>query len=282
MAAVPASPKSGRRVYFQAGLRSRAAFWTVFAGVGGSVLLAAAWHDARMALAGPLVTVVLVLVVAYNHASKRAEREFFLVLAPALGMTYVGELSLWGITPLLAAGDRRRFEHAMTRPGCQLGLYTYEVRRRSLSDWDKTEIERTDHWDPYRFTVCVMDLASEMPDFPGVYIRRKKGLLSGDDWLRDPRFKRYEVESIAFRERYDILCAPDQEELALRQLLSPALIDWMANHPLQPGFELRGGVLVAWLPGHVKEAGKLEFFMQAAEHLSSAAAREVAETSPFA
>ena len=267
---VPASPKAGRSAHFRAGIRSRTAFWTLFAGIGGSVVLAAARHDARIAAVGALATVALVVVVAYSQASKRAEREFFIALAPALGLTYMGEVGLWGVTPLLAAGDRRRFEHVMGRPGCQLGLYTYEVRRQR----SRNEPER---FDPYHFTVCVEDLAPAMPSYPGVYVRRKLGLLHGDDWLRDSRLRHVEVESIAFHERYDILCAPDQDELALRQLLSPKLIDWLANHPLEPGFELRGGVLATWLPGHVRETGQLEFFLQAAEHLSQVAGHEAQE-----
>jgi hypothetical protein len=268
--AVPASPSAGRRTYLRTALRGRAAFWALFAGIGGSIVLAAALHDPRVAVAGPLATAVFVGVSAYRYARGRAEREFFMALAPALGMTYLGEVSLWGVTPLLAAGDRRHFDHAMGRDGCQLGLYTYEVQRKSPRG-------ETIRWEPYHFTICVMDLAPEMPSYPGVYLRRKQGLLHGDDWLHDRRFRRVQLESIAFNERYDLLRAPDQDELSLRQLLSPTLVEWLANHPLQPGFELRGGVLVTWLPGHVKEAGKLEFFLDAARHIAVAAEREAAE-----
>jgi hypothetical protein len=273
--AVPASPKPGRSALFRAGLRSRTAFWFLFAGVGGALVLAAALHDWRVPAVGSVGTVALVVFVAYSQAGKRAEREFFVALAPALGLTYMGEVALWGVTPLLAAGDRRRFQHVMARPGCQLGLYTYEVRRQR----SRNEPAR---WDPYHFTLCTMDVSPTMPAYPGVYLRRKLGLLHGDDWLRDSRFRRVELESIAFNERYDLLCAPDQDELALRELFSPTLVDWLATHPLEPGFELRGGVLVTWLPGHVEEAGKLDFFLQAAEHLGQAADRGAPEAAATA
>jgi hypothetical protein len=122
-----------------------------------------------------------------------------------------------------------------------------------------------------------MDLSPEMPTYPGVYLRRRQGLIHGDDWLRHDRCRRVELESIAFGERYDLLCAPDQDELALRELFSPKLVDWLAGHPLEPGFELRAGVLVVWLPGHVEEAGKLAFFLDGARHLANTVAREAQE-----
>jgi hypothetical protein len=182
----------------------------------------------------------------------------------------MGDVALWGVTPLLAAGERRRFEHVMGRDGCQLGMYTYEVCRRSSNG----NVER---WEPYYFTVCVFDLAPTMPSYPGVYLRRKPGLLHGDDWLRRDHCRRVELESIAFSERYDLLCAPDQDEVALRELFSPKLVDWLATHPLEPGFELRAGVLAVWLPGHVEEAGQLAFFLDAARHLADTVSREAQE-----
>jgi hypothetical protein len=270
VAPAPSSPRAGRRAYFHGALRGRTAFWTLFAGIGASVLLAAMWHDPRVAVIGPLATVAAVLLFSYRYADKKSELEFFVALAPSLGMTYLGELSLVGITPLLAAGDRRHFEYAMQGGGAQLGIYTYEVERRD----SRGRVERRE---PYHFTVCVLDLAPEMPTYPGVYLCRKQGLLHGDDWLRRDRSHRVQLESIAFNERYDLLRAADQDELALHELFSPALVDWLANHPLAPGFELRAGVLAVWLPGHVEDAGKLSFFLESARHLAAAVSREAQE-----
>lgn len=255
-------------------MRSRTAFWWLFAGLGGGVVLAAAAHDVWIAVAGPLVAVAGVLRWAYRYAQRRGELEFFTALAPALGLRYMGEDGVFGVTPLLAAGDRRRFFHVMQGDGCKLGLYTYEIRRKNRND-------QTVRWEPYHFTICELDLAPSMPSYPGVYVRRHQGLIHGDDWLRDSRFERVQVESIAFSERYDVLTAPDQDPIALRQLLTPALIDWMASNPLSPGFELRAGVLVVWLPGHVEETGKLELFVDSARHIAETAAREAASKAPL-
>jgi hypothetical protein len=59
-------------------------------------------------------------------------------------------------------------------------------------------------------------------------------------------------------------------------------VDWLASHPLSPGFELRAGVLVVWLPGHVEEAGKLAYFLEAARHLAAAVSREAQEAATSA
>jgi hypothetical protein len=269
-AGVPASPKAGRQAHFRANLRGRFAFWTLFIGIGASVLAGAAKHSVQIAAIGALATVAAVVFFAYRSASQRAQLEFFIALAPTLGMQYVGEIGMFPVTPLLGAGQRRRFEHAMQGGGGTLSLYTYEVEHRAPNG-------ESARWDPYHFTVCVVDLAPSMPDFPGVYVRRKQGLIHGDDWLRTHRSRRVELESIAFNERYDLLLAQGQDELVVRELFSPSLIDWLAAHPLQPGFELRAGVLCVWLPGHVEEAGKLAFFVDAAQHLADAVQREATE-----
>src|SRR5437763_9142189 len=70
--AVPASPKPGRSALFRAGLLSRTAFWALFVGVGGALVLAAAMHDWRVLAVGSLATVALVVFVALRQASKRA------------------------------------------------------------------------------------------------------------------------------------------------------------------------------------------------------------------
>ena len=54
----------------------------------------------------------------------------------------------------------------------------------------------------------------------------------------------------------------------MRQLFAPSFVVWLANHPLQPGFELRAGTLLVFLPGEVGEAGKLEWLLMAADEIA--------------
>ena len=59
-----------------------------------------------------------------------------------------------------------------------------------------------------------------------------------------------------------------QDEITMRQLFAPSFVVWLANHPLQPGFELRAGTLVVFLPGECGEAGKLEWLLMAADEIA--------------
>ena len=64
------------------------------------------------------------------------------------------------------------------------------------------------------------------------------------------------MESTQFVERYELRAAADQDELMLRRLLSPTVVSWLANHPLAPGFELKAGTLVVFVP-RARDAGNL-------------------------
>jgi hypothetical protein len=247
----------------------------------GAFLVGAYLRDPLVMAGGPVAAALLVVLVAFASADRRAERDFWEALAPALGLTYWGTMSgLDPVAPLLAAGDRRSFDHVMQGPlahglQCSLGHYTYSVRREAPSlDDDRPAV-----WQSFPFTVCLVDLAPSMPRYPGVFLRPKRGVFENrHDWLKNLDPRRVELESISLAERYDVLVASDQDEGVLRELLSPSLIDWLARHPLAPGFELRAGVLLVYLPGHVSEAGKLTWFLDGVRHLVRAVAREVDST----
>jgi hypothetical protein len=109
-----------------------------------------------------------------------------------------------------------------------------------------------------------------------VFVRPKRGLFEDrHDWLRNLDPRKVDLESAALGKRYEVLVARDQDEGVLRELLSPSLIDWLARHPLTPGFELRAGVLLAYMPGHVADAGKLTWFRDGVRHLVQAVSREL-------
>jgi hypothetical protein len=63
----------------------------------------------------------------------------------------------------------------------------------------------------------------------------------------------------------------------LRQLFAPSFVVWLSDHPLQPGFELRAGTLVVFIPGHCGEAGKLEFLMMARAEIAKRIRAELTE-----
>jgi hypothetical protein len=275
--------KERRRAYLRAGLRSRAAFWALFLGTTVTVVGGAAIGDWRIMAGGPALTALAVFLVAYGAAGKRAESEFFAELAPQLGLAYTvrgqsGMHATLPITPLLAAGDRQRFEHTMEGPlfgklggpPCLLGHYTFETRHEA----DDVSVYR-----PHPFTVCAIDVGAPLERFRGLYLRpRLSGLGLDHDWLsRAPKPDRVELESARFNEVYDLRRSRDQDEFALRELFSPSFIVWLSEHPLRPGFECKAGTLVVFIRGHEESAGKLTLLHEAARAITRRLGKQVEE-----
>jgi hypothetical protein len=266
----------GRRELFRSYLRSRTAFWALFAGVAATFLYGAWKRDPLIMAAGPAAVVLGVTGIAWVMADRAAAERFYRGFARSVGLGYASRFELLSLTPLLGAGSRRRAEHWMygrlpgDLPG-GVGHFVWERIERD-SDGDEQVRERN------RFTVCVADLEPSMPLFKGVFLRPRRGVIaSHSDWLRHTRTHELEVESAAFTERYELLIADDQDAVILRRLLSPTLVSWLANHPLTPGLELKAGALVVFVPHAIEDAGNLTYLMDATRHLASRVLGEVEE-----
>jgi hypothetical protein len=272
-----------RREYFRAYMRSRGAFWALFLGLPLAAFLGLGMGDLRVAAGAPAVVLLLVVLVAYQSASTRARGEFFAELAPTLGLKYTIGGHYVPITPLLAAGDRQRFEHTMEGPlygalggpPSMLAHYTYGIE--SQVDDDLT-ISR-----PHRFTVCAVDVGAPIARFRGLYLRPRVSALGVDhDWLaRGRRLERVELESVAFNEIYDLRRANDQDTLAVRELFSPSFVDRLVNHPLRPGFECKAGTLVVFIGGHADSAGKLTLLHETARDIARRLSQQVQQDAHF-
>jgi hypothetical protein len=270
--------KERRSAYLRAGLRSRWAFWGMFLGTGISVIGGAAVPDWRVAAAGPALTALGIFLIAHSSARARAEQEFFAELAPQLGLRYTMGGDHVPITPLLAAGDRRRFEHTMEGPlfgklggpPCLLGHYTFETQHEA----NDVTIFR-----PHPFTVCAVDVGAPLERFRGLYLRpRLSGLGLEHDWLnRAPKPERVELESARFNEIYDLRHTRDQDVVALRELFSPSFVVWLSEHPLQPGFECKAGTLVVFARGHEESPGRLTLLHEAARAITRRLEKQVRE-----
>jgi hypothetical protein len=276
--------------YFRANLRSRTAFWVLFCGISGALVAAAALHEWRVAAAGPPLVVLLVVLSAYRSAASRAETEFFAELAPALGLDYTGDGWYVPITPLLAAGERQRFEHTMSGPlfgrlggpKCLVGHFSYDTRYSYEPGDMRQEVTV---WKPHPFTVCAIDLGEPAARFRGIFLRQRlSGLGLDHDWLdRSPRPDKVELESARFDEIYDLRRSVEQDEGALRELFSPSFVVWLSEHPLTPGFEYKAGTLVVFVPGHEGSGGRITLLHEAAREIARRLTRQVAEdaaTSP--
>lgn len=214
--------------------------------------------------------------IAFFAADRAAAVRFFRSYAGSLGVTYVGRRELLTLTPLLGAGDRHRCDHWMEgalgadpplRGG--LGHFTWEElrERRDSKGVSGTEVEER-----HTATICMVDLERSLERFKGVYLRPRR---AGDDWLPKNLTREIEVESAAFTERYELRIAGDMDELRVRQLLSPTLVSWFAEHPLAPGFELKAGTLV--VARTLEDAGNLTFLHDATRHVAGRVLREVSE-----
>lgn len=267
-----------RGAHFRRAMRSRAAFWWLFAGLAGGFLAGAYLREPVLMVAAPAGWALLVTAFAFWIADRHASADFYDALSRGLGLAYLGSASLPPMTALLGTGDRRRFDHVMCSnvfgnlgPGqSMLAHYTYEVARGS---------EENRVWQPYRFTVFVTDYEPGMSYFRGIYLRRKRGVFEAldHDWLRGRDLTEIKLESLAFDEAYDLRVVADQDPLAVRRLFSPSLVDWLARHPLKPSLEYRAGTLVVYLPGHVEDAGRLTWFYESSRELAQRLVAEVRE-----
>jgi hypothetical protein len=272
---VPANTNSTRSAHFRTLLGGS------FTIVGGAIFIAivftvgAAAHQASVMLLGPVFVAFVMVLIAFFRADSQAEDEFFKRFATAHGLNHwAQQYSLPAFTPLLGGGDRRRCEHWMESKGRGLGWYTFECRQDNG--------DKPDTWEPHHFTVATVDIGEHgMARFQGVYLRRRRGIFDRLDtdanWLRGKDLKQVELESTAFHERFELWADQDQDDIVLRQLFAPTFVVWLSEHPLKPGFELRAGELVVFVPDRIGEAGKLEFLLMAAADISKRIQAELSE-----
>jgi hypothetical protein len=271
---IPANTSSTRSAHFRTLLGSSSAV------VGGAIAaviaftIGAATHEPIVMLGGPLAVALAVVVIAWFAADNQAEDEFFARFASGHGLNHWKRYSMPEFTPLLGGGDRRRCEHWMESHGRGIGWFTFECRQE---DGDKP-----DTWQPYHFTIAMVDIGEHgMARFQGIYLRRRRGIFdhlnTEANWLGDHRLKKVQLESTAFNERFELWADRDQDDIVLRQLFAPTFIVWLSEHPLKPGFELRAGQVVVFIPGRCGEAGKLQFLLMAADAISERIRAELSE-----
>ena len=281
---VPETTETARGDHFRRLVRGRAGTWSLLIAAMAAFVAGAAYGGVVAAVAAPAAAVALVLVIILVIADRRAEEEFFKLFAAGRGWMYSKEWVMMGYTPLLAAGDRRKYRHWMQGPlggdsggECGMGWYTFEVRQENG--------DKPDTYTPYDFTVLVMeDLEEGMTRFPGIFLRRRRGVFerlnTDSNWLRGRDCRKVELESTLFHERYELTTDSEVDENAVRQLFGPQFLLWLAEHPICPNFEYRAGTLVVYLFDHVNEAGKLEWLVMAAREIAARIRREALEVPP--
>jgi hypothetical protein len=267
---------SGQSELFRRYLVSRAAIWTLVAGAIGAIALGATQDNPLLTPAALAGVALAIAAVAWVAADRKAARDFYWGFAQSVGLTYAHQMQLLPLTPLLGAGDRRMLEHWMygRLPGNLsggVGQLVWMVTERD-SDGDRVVKERN------RFTVCVVDLEASLALFKGVFLRGQRGVIVPcSEWLARGRTRAVELESSEFVDKYELLAADDQDDILLRRLLSPTLVNWLAHHPLDLGFELKAGTLCVFVPRPLEDAGSITYLIDAARHIARRVAGVVDE-----
>lgn len=278
----PANANSGRREYFRELMRRKLTIYTVVLGCIGGFVYGAYRRDPLIMAAAPAGVVLLVLTVAAVLADKRAARNFWAAFAETAGLEYVGNWDILPFTPLLGAGDRQRCENWMMgdvlkdpRLSGGLGHFVYEELKEST---DSNGAGRKQTVERNRITVCMVDMEESILLYKGIFLRQRRGLLNfRRDWLADTPSHALEVESATFTRKYELRISTDQDEILLRRLLSPTLVNWLAEHPLSPGFELRGGTLLVFVTRPLDDGGNLTFLLDATREIAQRVLTEVRE-----
>ncbi len=278
----PADADATRGRHLRSGLRGRTAAYVFVVGSAIAVAVGAYLGQPIVMAAGPAALGLVVLAVAFFRADRRAALDFYSAMARDLGLDYHRTASVLPLSPLLGAGDRRTFEHVMHGPldagfaGTEVivSLFTYETNHEHFEN-GKVRL----HTERHEFTVCSVDAAAAMRRFRGIFLRRRQGLLDrlDHDWLANMSLRRVRTESIAFEEAYDLSVVEDQDDVRVRQLFSPSLVNWLAEHPLRPCLELRAGTLLVYVPGHIEDAGHFMWLYEAARGVTHRLARDLAD-----
>jgi hypothetical protein len=98
----------------------------------------------------------------------------------------------------------------------------------------------------FRFQVALAEIPSSTASVPRLFcIRRGRRTRDDEFYGFEARDSKLWTESAALNERYKISTSPFQDPNWLRQLFSPAFVDWLATAPPADfSFELAYGALV--------------------------------------
>lgn len=110
-----------------------------------------------------------------------------------------------------------------------------------------------------RESTIVLTSVPEGTAFIPALVCRDRGEHGAPAQLPAERWEQMELESTVFNRRYQLLTLRGQDPVYVREIFSPALIDWLAHDvPAGFSFELNEGHLVVALPGRAEEAAALE------------------------
>lgn len=268
---VPAFASATRRKHMRNLVGSRKYVWRYAITCGVLFLAAAATRNPIVAAIALVVGVAIVTFQLVRDATSHAHRDFFAGFALKNGLTYSDKMTLAEATPLLSAGDRRYCEHYMegrlggSNHRAGLSHFVYETRDQRRDRRNRTISVYTPHW----FTICVVDLPRATTSFPAVYVTKKSRMGGKGDWYDTPGLQTIEFDGALQTNRYRLMTSNSQDRPRLRELLQPSFQSWLAGLDRQVNFEFRGGTLVVYVPGKLRDPQSLEEMLVATERIAA-------------
>jgi hypothetical protein len=266
-----------RGFHFKRLMRSRLT-WVLLAlltvAVGGAC---GALVSPVIGLAAALGALLIGLGIVFAIADSRAADSFFETYAQAKGLVLGGRAALPPSTPLLRKGDERYANRTLTGTIAEglegsLVLYTYEEE-----SYDSKGNKQTSY---YRYTLGLTEVPECAGFVPELYCQRKFGLkaLEGlEDAFRGSK-DRFEFESEALSDKYEIFAREGQDAAWLRQLFAPTFIVWLTDSaPKKFAFELVNGTLCCYVSGHKESAAELDTVAAATASVANRLREESAE-----
>jgi len=190
----------------------------------------------------------------------------YAAFAAERGLEPVPALGLGALTPLLVES-----KHCQVAPAARgrLGGETDGVVGHLAYTRNKT----------FRFNVALVEVHNSTPLAPRLFcIRNGRSTRDDEFYGFEARHSKLWTESVALNERYTISISPYQDPNWMRQLFSPALVDYLATRPPADfSFELAYGILLGSIESDDPAPDGLAALCEATVHVAERIARESGE-----
>jgi hypothetical protein len=186
--------------------------------------------------------------------------------AAARGLEPVAALGLGALTPLLVES-----KHCQVQPAAR-GRLAGEVEG-VVGHLAYTRNQT------FRFNVALVEVHGSTPYVPRLFcIRQGRSTRDDEFYGFEARYSKLWTESVKLNERYTVSTGPFQDPNWMRQLFSPALVDWLAHEPPADfSFELAYGILLGSVEDDDPGVDGLAALCEATAHVAARIARECGE-----
>ncbi len=190
----------------------------------------------------------------------------FAAFAAERGLEPVPALGLGALTPLLVES-----KHCQVSPAARgrLGGEVDGLVGHLAYTRNKT----------FRFNVALVEIPASTAFVPRLFcIRRGRSTRDDEFYGFEARHSKLWTESTALNQRYTISTSPYQDPNWMRQLFSPALVDYLATKPPADfSFELAYGILLGSVEDNDPGPGGLAALCDATAQVATRIARECGE-----